>query len=41
MTGGALAEGAEGLDCPSPAGGVFVVAPWDGITGTFELASCS
>jgi hypothetical protein len=36
MMGGALFEDAEGFD-----GGVFVVPPWAGITGTFELASCS
>lgn len=36
MMGGALFEDAEGFD-----GGVFVEAPWAGITGTFEPASCS
>jgi hypothetical protein len=40
MIGGALFEDAAGLDGPEFAGRVFVVAPWAGITGTFELPSC-
>ena len=41
MMGGALFDDAAGLDEPEFAGRAFVVAPWTGITGTFELPSCS